>query len=235
MSNATTNKDLAQSVQEFYNQHPFPGPYTGEQLSNYTVGNNRYIASIDQHISPGARVLDVGCGTGFITNLLAQRYADTEFTGIDFSTGVEYAQEFARAHDIQNVQFCQQDLFDHLGTKKYNIIIAMSVLTHIPDQAAARKHLTSLLADQGTLIIGVYNRLGNCIKQFGVDYGNDRLALDQQHCPYELAQWHAQVTAQWSHLELISVLPSLGGHLVNVANLFNARNGGLTLYVFKRR
>src|SRR5437870_3927747 len=56
------------------------------------------------HISPGARVLDVGCGSGWATRLLAESAFEGTVTGIDISDEmIRVARESSRS--FPNVDF----------------------------------------------------------------------------------------------------------------------------------
>jgi len=222
------------SVQEFYNKNPFPGPYTFDQLSNYDVTINPYVKVINHYIDHKQKVLDVGCGTGLLTNLFALRYASGEFQGLDFSTGADYASDFAKQHSVLNAKFVKQNFFDYSTTTKFDIIIAQSFITHVSNYIDAVDKIKQLLKPNGIVIIGVYNNWGNCIKNLlSISYNNKRLELDQTANPCEIALTHREVLNMFNDYELLEVTPSINNKLVNLANLFNARNGGLTLYVFK--
>jgi methylase of polypeptide subunit release factors len=51
------------------------------------------IPGLDERLKDGIRVLDVGCGRGRALNLLANRFPNSRFVGIDLS---EEAIKFAR-------------------------------------------------------------------------------------------------------------------------------------------
>ena len=221
------------SIREFYNRNNFPGTYTAQQIAQYNVGHNRYIKIIDQFMSNNISVLDVGCGTGFISNLMAGRY-NSKFTGIDFSTAAQYAKQFATQNQIKNTKFIQCDFFEFDAKTKYDVIIAQSFLTHVPDQQLAVDKLQQLLAPGGTILLGVYNCCGKFLKNWKrINYNNERLRLDQEANPYEVATSHSKVLQDWQNYQLVSVTPSYRNQFVNTLNLFNYRNGGLTMYVFK--
>lgn len=229
----TTDHKLSESIKEFYDRNNFPGTYTSQQITQYNVDTNRYIKIIDRCMTDNLSVLDVGCGTGFITNLMASKYK-SNYTGIDFSNAVDYAENFATQHQIKNVEFIQCDFFEFAPTVRYDIIIAQSFLTHIPEQQLAINKLQQLLAPGGTIILGVYNRSGKLLKNWKrIDYKNERLRLDQEANPYEVSFTHNTILKDWQKYQLMSVTPSCYNHFVDVLNLFNYKNGGLTSYVFK--
>lgn len=221
------------SIKDFYDRNPFPGPYTIDQLKNYQVDNNPYISIIDSNINDDQKILDVGCGAGLITNLLASRYT-SEFTGVDFSVAADIAADFATNHHITNATFIKQNFLNFQTNKKFDVIIAQSFLNHVPEYGGAINKLKSLLAPGGTMIVGIYNDHGKFAKKFfKVDYGNDRLRLDQECNPYEVSFSHQEVLDQWNEFQLKTVYPSWGNRFVGLRNLLNSRNGGLTMYVFK--
>lgn len=220
-------------ILDFYNKNPFPGPYTLEQLTNYDVTINRYVNIIDKYLTKGQRVLDIGCGTGMLTNLFALRYA-SKFVGVDFSVGADYARKFAQDNLMLNASFVKQDFFEYDSIAKFDVIIAQSFITHVPNYQEAIDKIMSHLKPSGILILGVYNNWGNKVKQLtNVNFGNSRLELDQTQHPCEIVLSHKQVLGLFRDCETIEVTPSIANRLVGPANLFNARNGGLTMYVLK--
>lgn len=66
-----------------------------------------------QQLEQGIRVLDVGCGRGRAMNLLAERYPNSQFTGVDLSReAIEYANHEANQKGLTNVRFIVQDVTD---------------------------------------------------------------------------------------------------------------------------
>ena len=110
-----TNK-TGDKVKVFYNKNPFPGPYTASSVESYP-GRNRYISFISKNIKHSSMVLDAGCGTGFITNFLAQQHPGTEFIGVDFSNSVDHANKIRRELGTGNIKFVKKDLIK-FKTKK---------------------------------------------------------------------------------------------------------------------
>jgi len=225
--------DCVDQIREFYSLNHFPGTYSIGDLDPTLLQSNRYFSLINRFVGHGQRVLDVGCGTGFVTNLLATNYR-SEFTGIDFSTAITVGAEFASEHNIQNVKFYQQDLFEHTAPQ-YDVIVGMSVLTHVPNYVGAIEHLNSMLRPGGVMLQALFNSWGNRAKRIlPPNYCNARLELDQQHNPFDVCLSHQQVLDLWPGFELLSVTPSIQGHAVDFCNLFNRTNGGLTLYAFRK-
>ncbi|MBP6942668.1 MAG: class I SAM-dependent methyltransferase [Candidatus Buchananbacteria bacterium] len=99
------------------------------------------------------RVLDVPCGSGYGTNLLATK-AKTA-TGIDIHPGaIQHAQEFFAA---QNINFLVADMqtieasFSTQGT--FDLITSFEGIEHIEKQEEFLAGISKLLTDDGYLII----------------------------------------------------------------------------------
>ena len=223
------------SIQEFYSRNPFPGPYTWAQLMSYDYPpDNRYLKIIDRYLHDHQTVLDVGCGTGLISNLFATRYL-SKFVGVDFSDGVDYAQTFAKNNRIDNVEFIKQDFFNYKSDELFDTIICQSFITHVPDYVDAISKMTTMLKPGGTLIIGVYNNYGKILKKLiNIDYKNSRLAQDQEQNPFEISFSHDKMISLFQGYTLQQIMPSIGNRCVPLLALMNSVNGGLTVYVFKK-
>lgn len=223
--------NIEQSVRQFYDLNPFPGPYVLSGLENAI--NNKYVRLIDKYTDHGQNILDIGCGTGFITNALAMRYR-SNFSGIDFSNGIDIAKQIANDYSIDNVEFIKENFFVFNPEKKYDVIIAQSFLTHVPEWQKAIEKIKLLLSHNGVIIISIYNIIGKMVQRLlRINYHSQRLQLDQECNPYETSFTHSKFLQLWKDYELLDVYPSVNSRCVNITNLFNSSNGGLTMYVFR--
>lgn len=223
--------NLEQSIRKFYDQNPFPGAYDLLHLKRAT--ENKYINKIGEYVSHGQKILDIGCGTGLITNSLALHY-HSEFTGIDFSTGVNIATTAADNYALDNVKFIKEDFFAFNSEQVYDVIIAQSFLTHVPKWKQAIEKMKLLSAPNGVIIVSIYNTVGKIIQRcIRPKYHSCRLQLDQECNPYETTFTHAEFLRSWQGYELLNVCPSIHNKFVNLTNIFNTANGGLTMYVFR--
>lgn len=99
-----------------------------------------------------ADVLDAGCGTGWMSERL-MRYG--RVTGIDIADEVV---ERARAR-VPQVRFVTGDLAaDALEGERFDAIVSLEVLSHVPDQRRFVGKLARLLRPGGTLVIATQNR-----------------------------------------------------------------------------
>jgi len=91
----------------------------------------------------GATALDVGCGAGEHTTVLAEHY--DEVLGIDIS-----ASMLALAPAHERVAYEQRDLFDVTG--EFDLVLTVNTLHHV-DVAAALRQLRTLVAPGGMLVV----------------------------------------------------------------------------------
>lgn len=227
---------MTDKIRDFYSRINFPGHYTWEDICFYDEHgiHNTYLKEIDKILKDGIDVLDVGCGTGLVSNLFAHRYSSS-FTSIDFSDSIDYAIEFAKKNSIKDVQWIKKDFLKFNTEKKYDVIICCGVLHHMPEYEQALAKMKSLLKPNGKLILAVYNKYGKILKHlFKINYNSDILYQDQENNPFELSFTHDQVVAMCDDLIFHSVNPSVANRLVNLLAWFNSSNGGLALYVFSK-
>jgi 2-polyprenyl-3-methyl-5-hydroxy-6-metoxy-1,4-benzoquinol methylase len=107
-------------------------------------------------VAPGTRVLDVGCGVGRWSRLLAAR--GCEVSGIDLSpTMVQVARERAGAAGLgARCRFAVRDLAELELDARFDLVLGVTVLQHILDPARLRRAvhaLTAHLAPLGRLVL----------------------------------------------------------------------------------
>jgi len=227
---------ITEEIKNFYSNLHFPGRYTWEDLKFYENQgiHNIYLREIDLVMQDNIDVLDVGCGTGLVSNLFANKYK-SNFTAVDFSDSIDYARNFAKKNKIKNVKWVKKDFLLFNPEKKYDVIICCGVLHHIPQYETALAKIKSLLKPNGKLILAVYNPYGKILKRFfKINYNCDILYQDQELNPFELSFNNKQVKTMCKDLEFLSSAPSIANHLVDFLSLTNSENGGLVLYIFTK-
>jgi 2-polyprenyl-3-methyl-5-hydroxy-6-metoxy-1,4-benzoquinol methylase len=224
----------SEKIKQFYNQNQFPGHYTKESLSYHKDQiKNPYLSIINQHLTSDSCVLDLGCGTGLISNLFASKYQNCQFTGVDFSDAITYAENYAKLHNITNVTYKKQDLLKFNSNTQFDIVICQGVLHHIPMYNDAVEKIKLLVKPGGTLIVGLYHPSGKLLKKIiNVDYKSNILKIDQELVPYETSFLCSQVKSMFSPFTLVDSYPKIE-LLTAIKSIFNYRNGGLITYVFK--
>lgn len=71
-------------------------------------------------------VLDIGCGTGVIGLMIAQRYPDAAVTCIDISPEAveECAENISRSPFAGRVVVCRADFMDYVAGRKFELIVS---------------------------------------------------------------------------------------------------------------
>lgn len=229
---------ITEEIKEFYSRINFPGRYQWQDIEFYHEHgiHNLYLKEIDKVMQPNIDVLDVGCGTGLVSNVFASKYTSSNFTSVDFSDSIDYAKKFATDNSITNVNWIKKDFLKFKTSNRYDVIICCGVLHHIPDYKQALDKLKSLLKPGGKLILAVYNPFGKVLKRFcTIKYNSPTLYEDQENNPFELSFTDSQVRKMCRDLTFKSVEPSISNHLVNLLACFNSENGGLAIYVFSKQ
>ena len=212
-------------IKEFYDKHNFPGHYTSDDVSLY-LGQNKFIQQMDKYIPTSRRVLDAGCGTGFISNYFAFKYPQSHFYGVDFSNAIEHARHISSELSLSNIVHFKGDICEFGLQDSFDTIICQGVLHHIPNYLKAVKNLKNLLSLNGHLLVGVYHPFSKkAQKLLPLKYESDILKTDQLKNPFELSFTKSQVCELFHEFTLIEYDPF---------SLFNFKNGGLTIYVFRK-
>lgn len=225
---------MEQQIKEFYSQLKFPGPYTIDDLKFYDSHMiNEYITMFDDVVKGSTRVLDVGCGSGFIVNLFARKYPTIKFDAVDFSDSIDYAKKFSKQNRIKNVTYYKENFLDWNCKETYDLVISNGVIHHMPEYRRALKKIDQLATDK--VILGIYNSYGKWFKKIkSINYINNILYADQELCPFERSFTDCEFRKLVADYQILDVYPSYRNHLVNWYNLFNYANGGLTIYLLKK-
>ncbi|MES2901450.1 MAG: peptide chain release factor N(5)-glutamine methyltransferase [Pseudomonadota bacterium] len=156
-----------------------------------------------ERMQQGARVLDMGTGSGAIAVALAHTRPDAAVTALDLS---EAALSVARANALANgaaVRFLHSDWFAALGTEQFDLIVS-----NPPYIAAGDRHLSegdlrfeplTALTDQGdglgalrTIAAGARQHLqgtGWLLMEHGYDQARQVQALLTGHAYTEVQSW----------------------------------------------
>jgi len=103
--------------------------------------NSRHLNILDKVVAaglkPNHRVLEVGCGIGTVSHLLAQQTKKGEVLAVDISPeSIEKAKVFWKSQ--KNLKFEVSDMSDFEKNQNFDFFVFPDVLEHIPtDQHAA--------------------------------------------------------------------------------------------------
>jgi 2-polyprenyl-3-methyl-5-hydroxy-6-metoxy-1,4-benzoquinol methylase len=118
-----------------------------------------------QHVRPGARALDLGCGEGAFTALMAQAGADP--VGLDVA---EAALRRARkAHPELKFQLAPLGGPLPLGDGEFELVWASEVIEHVADTARWLSEVRRVLAPRGRLLVTTPNHARLAILVHGLE------------------------------------------------------------------
>lgn len=158
----TPVKQSGRVVRSFYEQNSFPG-YEDFDTPNELVQKAQkgvYAKLLDDHIPPGVRVLDAGCGTGQLVLYLSTM--NRTVVGIDFShASLRKGMDFGRRFGWRRAHFAQMDLFNPaLQPESFDYVFSNGVLHHTADAAGGFASLCRLVKPGGYVTVGLYNTYG---------------------------------------------------------------------------
>lgn len=124
--------------------------------------NKRHLAIRDWlhkfGIAANSSVLEIGCGIGTQTELIAKDVTQGDITAIDISPlSVDMAKK--RLKHVNNIRFFAGDVITFEFSQKYDIIILPDVLEHIPIEQHDRlfEKLSLILKPDGYIFIHIPN------------------------------------------------------------------------------
>jgi SAM-dependent methyltransferase len=94
-------------------------------------------------------LLEVGCGGGFAARYLDGLYET--YTGVDYSEElIGYAQRYNAG---LGREFLSANIKDFVATRRFDVILMVGVLHHMPDPAGILDQLRGLLAPEGLVVV----------------------------------------------------------------------------------
>jgi len=124
------------------------------RILHNVYGPGAYELLIRAGIQPGMRVADLGCGTGMVTQLLAELVGPTgEVIGIDFSEDqIEQAREML-PKNLSNVGFIRASATDTgLPRDTFDLVYSRFLLIHLTEPEAALREMHELLKPNGIFV-----------------------------------------------------------------------------------
>ena len=185
MSETKLSKFANKEVLEFYRSLPF-NYYSdiNQQIDSVKNGMTNIAAngSLDEQIKNSKRIIDIGCGAGWLSNSISYLYKGKKVTGVDFnSVAVNRAAEVAKTMSL-STEFHVADLFNFKPNQRYDFLISIGVLMCTNDcMKAIKSVIQNCLTEKGKIYIGLYHLHGrkpflNYFKNLqSKGYSNDEL------------------------------------------------------------
>lgn len=121
---------------------------------------SRYRSVIRRIPEGKIRILDIGCGDGYLACKIAAKRPDSQVIGIESELkGVLIARQFAAMDSLSNVIFDQNEKEGlPFEESSFDVVVMTDVIEHLPDPVAMLQEIRRVLAPGGTAIITTPNR-----------------------------------------------------------------------------
>lgn len=172
--------DVTGAVKSFYEKTPFPNY---DDLDSGTALREKaqkgiFARLLDEQIPFGAKVLEVGCGTGQLSNFLGMTWGRTVIGADACLNSLKLGQQFKKKNNIENVAFVQMNLFKPVfQPETFDFVVSNGVLHHTSDPFLGFKTVSKLVKPGGFALIGLYNkysRLTTDLRRLIFQFSGDR-------------------------------------------------------------
>lgn len=128
------------------------------ELLNINSNMNSNMSALTSCTNHGCiDILDIGCGTGYLTELLLESYPNARITAVDIAPGmIEYAKE---KFVDRNVEFLCLDIEEADINKKYDLIISNATFQWFNNLEETIEKLGKMLKNSGMLAFSTFGNL----------------------------------------------------------------------------
>jgi ubiquinone/menaquinone biosynthesis C-methylase UbiE len=151
---------IKRDVLAMYMAHPFPQWSSEERLRRLAFELCRYKFLGLDGVLPGARLIEVGCGTGMRTMGAAQHFGVREFVGFDHSqASLEVARRVAHEDGYERFTPVEGDLFDiPYDDGAFDVVVSWGVLHHTADPWRGFREMVRVCRPGGFVALFLYNK-----------------------------------------------------------------------------
>jgi SAM-dependent methyltransferase len=150
---AAFDKYLAAGAYHWAEGSPLNWRYNAPLIARYR--------SVLRRIPAGAtRILDVGCGDGYLSYLIAKHNPHAHVTGIDDeASGIRQANTMTARSGLKNLEFGHVPAGPiPFRDAEFCLVVLADVIEHVPQVPAMLRELKRVLAGGGALIVTTPNR-----------------------------------------------------------------------------
>lgn len=169
-------RNLSDKVDMLFNEK-FPN--TGErqvqtQLEKIRIDHKVRYQTASKYIQRNDNVLDIACGVGYGSYIMAVNHSSANLTGMDISQKtIDFANKYYSRENIQYI--CGNCLKAPLQDGSFDVIVTYETVEHIDEDELFLTKLHKALKNTGTLILSTPNQ--------------DFLPFDKKQHPYHIKHY----------------------------------------------
>jgi len=162
---------------------------------------------LNEQISHSASIIEIGCGTGQVTNFLGMSWGRTVIGADLIMDSLKVAKELRDRFAINNSHFLQMDLFrPSLAPASFDVVIVNGVLHHTSDWFGAFRSISRLVKPGGVIIVELYNWLGRLPTLWWRPFADRRRRpYETRHSMSEILEWFDA-----EEFEFTASIPTIG-------------------------
>lgn len=135
---------MSDKIKQYYEEYYQKGGLYNMSYWKHTSRVSFLIQFLTEHVKPGGKILDVGCGDMYLSTELTQY----DWTGIDIN--IEKAKGRAVKHLLENTPYPFPD-------QSFDAVVCSEVLEHIFDPLTVSKEIRRLLKPDGIYVLSTPN------------------------------------------------------------------------------
>ena len=134
-------------------------------------------------LQQGARLADIGCGSGHAINLLARAFPASSFVGYDFAEeAVTAARKEAVAWGLTNVGFEVKDVTNLSARGEFDVVTAFDAIHDQAHPARVLDNIAAALKPGGTFLMVDINASSRLQDNLVVPWGTFLYTVSLMHC-----------------------------------------------------
>ncbi|WP_329046363.1 class I SAM-dependent methyltransferase [Amycolatopsis sp. NBC_01488] len=174
------------------------------------------VPGLTDRLTVGARVLDLGCGTGNAIAVAARAFPASRFTGLDINANV-VAQAEAATDGLPNVAFAVGDAAELVADPPYDVITAFDAVHDQDRPDVVLRRIRGALAPDGLFFMVDTNFSSHVENNIGNPLAALCYSISLMYCTTtSLAEGGAALGAMWGTEKALDMLADAGFRHVSV-------------------
>lgn len=170
------------------------------------------VGGLADRLADGIRVADIGCGTGYSTNILAKAFPRSQFVGYDLAEdAIERAAGEARQDRLSNVIFEVRDVVTLPGDARLDAVFAFDAMHDQADPADVMAAVFDALVPGGVFVMVDIRASSHLERNLDNPLAPWIYAVSTLHCmPVSLASGGAGLGTAWGEERALRMLAEAG-------------------------